>query len=247
MLRFQKIRRLGLILLTLMLLAIPATAQSSANGLTVDVNEDGVSVYRVNADGSQSLIIFVPSIVEPVVEASSAEPMSVSADVMTNGYLIVNTGALNVRTGPSARYTVITTIAGGTEVHVVGKNDGTEFWWFVELEDGTRGWINNIHTIIRGDLTGTPVVEAQGILIQPTLYIGYAGNLIYPSLPHQGHPVCSLPGRSEFPIIGRSQRTNWYQIVATCQDGTAVTGWVEGIIGAVRNPAGLEFPITDSN
>lgn len=246
MLRFQKLRGLLVIVMIFIVLAIPATAQSAA-GLDVEIDETGVSVYRINADGSQSLIIFVPALQETVVEAPSYVPTTYSADVMEYGYLIINTPALNVRSGPGAQYTVITTIAGGDEVGVIGRNDGREFWWFVELENGTRGWINNIHTLIRGDLTGAPMIENMGTLVQPTLYIGYPGNLIFPSVPHRGVGICSLPGRVEFPIVGRTPQSAWYQIVATCEDGRSVTGWIQAEMGIVRNPAGLEFPVVDSS
>lgn len=246
MLRFQKLRSLCLFIVLLILMAIPVSAQDSVNGLTVDIDESGVSVYRINDDGSQTLIIFVPAITQAIVEAE-ASTAPASADVLTSGHLIVNTSALNVRSGAGVKYTVVATVAGGDRLNVVGQNDGRESWWYVELADGTRGWVNNIHTIIRGSLAAAPVIESVGIIVQPTLYIGYPGNLIFPTLPHDGNAVCSLPGRVEFPIIGRSQSTNWYQIVATCQDGTAVTGWVQGEIGAVRNPAGLVFPVTDNN
>lgn len=247
---FQRFKFTGLFVLALFVLltALPVTAQQSAPGLSVDITEAGVSVYRVNDDGTQSLIIFIPSITTSAdvsIDAQTAtEP---SADVISTGFLIVNTYALNVRSGPGAQYTILATVAGGDELHVVGRNDGRENWWYVELANGQRGWVNNIHVLLRGNLSGAPVIANQGVLIQPTLYIGFAGNLIYPSLPHDGNAVCALPGRSEFPIIGRSSQSSYYQIVATCQDGTAVTGWVEAQIGIVRNPAGVEFPVTDNN
>lgn len=240
--------KLGLFVLGLLVLltALPISAQETAAGLDVDVTEDGVSVYRVNSDGSRSLIIFVPAI-PTETPATEETVMAQSADVISTGYLIVNVGALNVRSGPGVQYTILATVAGGDELHVIGQNDGRENWWYVELANGQRGWINNIHVIIRGDLSDVPVVEHEGVLIQPTLYVGYPGNPLFPTLPHQGVPVCYLAGHSEFPIVGRSQQSSFYQIVGTCQDGTQVTGWIEAQWGIVRNPAGVEFPVTDNN
>ena len=246
MLQRTKLGLLFVLGLLVLLTALPISAQETAAGLDVDVTEAGVSIYRVNTDGSRSLIIFVPAI--PTETTAVEETISAqAADAISTGYLIVNVGALNVRSGPGAQYTVIATIAGGDELDVIGKNDGRENWWYVELANGQRGWINNIHVLVRGDLSGTPVVEHEGVLIQPTLYVGYPGNPIFPSLPHDGAPVCYLPGDSIFPIIGRSQLSSYYEIVATCQDGTPVTGWIEAQWGIVRNPAGLEFPVTDNN
>jgi hypothetical protein len=47
--------------------------------------------------------------------------------------------------------------------------------------------------------------------------------------------------------VGRSQQSSWYEIQATCQDGSAVTGWIAAEHGIVRNPAGVPFPVTDNN
>lgn len=245
MLQRTKLGWLFVLGLLVLLTAFPISAQTAAAGLDVDVTEAGVSVYRVNTDGSRSLIIFIPAI--PTSTTDEITVSAQSADIVSTGYLIVNTGALNVRSGPGAQYTVLATVAGGDELDVIGQNDGRENWWFVELANGQRGWVNNIHVLIRGDLSDVPVVAHEGILIQPTLYIGWAGNPIFPSLPHQGAPVCYLPGNSEFPIIGRSARSTWYQIVATCNDGSPVTGWIEAQLGIVRNPAGTEFPVTDGS
>lgn len=241
MLQRSKIVWLFVVSLLVILTAFPVSAQ--APGLDVDISSEGVSVYRIQADGSRSLVIFIPA----VASASAQADSSMSSDINMDGYLIVNTYALNVRTGPGAQYTVIGTVAGGDELHVVGKNDGRENWWYVELANGQRGWVNNIHVLVRGDLSDVPVVEHMGVLIQPTLYVGYTGNPLYPTLPHQGAPVCYLPGNTEFPIVGRSGQSSWYQIAATCQDGTAVIGWIEAQLGIVRNPAGVEFPVTDDN
>ncbi|GEM_PF-3302944 len=244
MLRFQNLRWLIVIVASFIIMTVPATAQS-ATGLDVEIDETGVSVFRINADGSQSLIIFVPALLETVVEAPPENTFSTSADVLLHGFLIINTSSLNVRSGPGTEYTVIATVAGGEEVGVVGRNDGREFWWYVELDNGTRGWINNIHTLIRGDLSDAPIIMSSGTLVQPTLYIGYAGNPIFPSVPHKGIAVCTLPGQVEFPIVGRTSQSSWYQIVATCEDGRSVTGWIQAELGIVRNPAGIEFPVTN--
>lgn len=241
----QRIKTYGFLiaLLVMMLISvIPASAQTVSR-LEVDISADGVAVYRVHENGSRILVIFVPNAVATETATSDEDLTPISADILTGGYLIVNTSALNVRSGPGAGYTILGTVAGGDELHVVGKSDTRELWWFVDT-GAIRGWVNNIHVLIRGNLTGAPVVENLGTLIHPTFYIGWTGNPIFPSVPHDGIPICTLPGHSEFEIIGRSKQTSFYEIVATCQDGTPVIGWVMVEIGIVRNPADLTIPVT---
>jgi hypothetical protein len=250
-----------LVLMTLfvVLLVVPVSAQESAPGLEVVTSQAGVAIYRINPDGSKTRVVFVAAVSGATVGdvtadttagqggGSTSSDASVSSDIFQAGYLIINAPALNVRSGPGAQYTVVAAVAGGDFVDVIGRNDGRENWWFVELANGQRGWVNNIFVLVRGDLRGAPVVEDQGVLIEPTLYIGFPGNPIFASLPHQGIPACYLPGRVEFPIIGRSSKANWFQINATCLDGAAVTGWIQAELGIVRNPAHTPFPVTDGN
>lgn len=232
--------------------AVPATAQETPSGYNIVTNGNGIAIYRINADGTQTRIFFV-SATGATIDTTAGQgggvdatiDTTVASDIISTGYLIMNTEALNVRSGPGAQYTVIATIAGGDQIGVIGLNDGRENWWFVELANGQRGWINNIHVLARGDLRGAPVIEHEGVLILPTLYVGYAGNPLFPSVPHQGVPICRIPGNSEYVIIGRTSQSSFYEIEAICQDGTPVIGWIEATLGIVRNPARTAFPITN--
>jgi SH3-like domain-containing protein len=53
---------------------------------------------------------------------------------------VVTTNALNVRSGPSTAFAVLTTIPNGTEMTVLGRN-AANTWINVQLEDGTEGWV----------------------------------------------------------------------------------------------------------
>jgi hypothetical protein len=53
---------------------------------------------------------------------------------------VVTTAMLNVRTGPSTAYTVITTVPRGTRLSVLGR-DASNTWIAVRLENGTEGWV----------------------------------------------------------------------------------------------------------
>ncbi|MFW6098153.1 MAG: SH3 domain-containing protein, partial [Chloroflexota bacterium] len=53
----------------------------------------------------------------------------------------VNTGRLNVRSGPSIDYRVLTVIDHGTSVTITHRNAAST-WVRVILPNGTRGWVN---------------------------------------------------------------------------------------------------------
>ncbi|MEM6282669.1 MAG: SH3 domain-containing protein [Chloroflexota bacterium] len=81
-----------------------------------------------------------------------------SAQTLARPILIVNTGFLNVRQGPSASFGIVATVAGGTELSVLGTA-GDAVWYQVALPTGVVGWVNIEFTIPRGDFTNVPLVE----------------------------------------------------------------------------------------
>lgn len=84
--------------------------------------------------------------------------------------LVVNTSFLNVRTGPSAEFSTLTTVVGGTELPVLGTvGDGV--WYQVSTAAGV-GWVNVEFTLARGDFRNVPLVEvtsppAVPVIVQP--------------------------------------------------------------------------------
>ncbi|MEO1166291.1 MAG: SH3 domain-containing protein, partial [Chloroflexota bacterium] len=71
--------------------------------------------------------------------------------------VVINTGNLNVRSGPSASFSTVATVPGGTELAVTGRSsDGV--WYFVEGTFGT-GWVNSEFTIFRGDYSTVAVIS----------------------------------------------------------------------------------------
>jgi uncharacterized protein YgiM (DUF1202 family) len=79
---------------------------------------------------------------------------------ITGNRVIVNTGNLNIRSGPAAGFGVVATVPGGTELAVLGRApDGV--WMYVEGLFG-RGWINNQFVLFRGDYGTVPVLDLTG-------------------------------------------------------------------------------------
>lgn len=88
---------------------------------------------------------------EPTSEASTSDTESDTASATLNQ-------DLNVRSGPGTAYGIITSLAGGTTVEIIGKNsDGS--WWLIALPGGNSGWISAPYTTSSntGDI---PVVSA---------------------------------------------------------------------------------------
>jgi uncharacterized protein YraI len=78
--------------------------------------------------------------------------------------VIVNTPALNARSGPGSQYTVIVTLSGGTELPVLASTADRE-WYLVATPVG-NAWIDVDFVIPRGDFTFVPVIRLQDIQAQ---------------------------------------------------------------------------------
>jgi uncharacterized protein YgiM (DUF1202 family) len=85
---------------------------------------------------------------------------SVTVAPITGNHVVINTGNLNVRSGPSAAFSTVATVPGGTELAVIGRApDGV--WYYVEGAFG-RGWVNNQFVLFRGDFATVPVLDITG-------------------------------------------------------------------------------------
>lgn len=69
---------------------------------------------------------------------------------------IVNTGNLNIRSGPGAQFTSVVTVPGGTELAVLAMASD-DVWYLVGGSFG-QGWINKDYVIFRGSFVGLPVI-----------------------------------------------------------------------------------------
>jgi len=70
---------------------------------------------------------------------------------------IVNTGNLNIRSGPGASYISIGVVPGGTRLTILGYTSD-QVWYWVESPFG-QGWINSEFTILRGNLNNAALVR----------------------------------------------------------------------------------------
>lgn len=168
-------------------------------------------------------------------------PTSAVADEA--GYLVVFTDNLFMRTGDRAIYTPVAILDGGTYLIVLGNNgrEGDRLWWYVQAGD-LEGWVKDEFVVVRGNLSGTPVVEPEGVVIPPTLYIGYSAP-VYDELTADGEVVCNtLPGQWFTVTAQNASDATWYQIRVICGSGV-IEGWVWSEYGFLRNPAEVEIPI----
>jgi len=159
------------------------------------------------------------------------------------GYLIVATDNLFLRSGDSAQYTPLAILDGGTRLIPLGQNGLEDLWWYVQV--GTfRGWVTNQFVVIRGDLSEIPVAAVNGRILPATLYMG-AANQIY-SRPGSIRVLCNATAGRNYIVTGRdADAESWYRIQVIC-DGLPVEGWVQSDRVLYRNPGGVLVPVIDN-
>ncbi len=96
---------------------------------------------------------------------------------------IVNTGNLNVRTGPAASYATLAVVPGGTSLGVVGVAEDN-VWMLVQGKFG-RGWINNEFILFRGVYSTVPILSQEEypllLVTNPIAALGQGGGGIAPT------------------------------------------------------------------
>lgn len=74
-------------------------------------------------------------------------------------HVVVNTGFLNLRSGPGAQFSIAETLPGGFELPVLGiASDGV--WFLVEGIIG-QGWVNSEFVVFRGSISSVPVINTR--------------------------------------------------------------------------------------
>lgn len=184
--------------------------------------------------------------------------------------LVVNTSFLNVRTADGPQFGVVATVAGGTELPVLGTN-GNNTWYLVSTPLGP-GWVDVSFTLPRGDFSNVPVVKpASGT---PLSSGGPYTIALYPPLPGTSNTsptglratlnVQSVNLRSvaadngpiivtlykdnnvDFPINGYTYDSRGVQWVSITVPKVGA-GWIEAPKILVQYPSGTSSSTTSSS
>lgn len=141
-------------------------------------------------------------------------------------HLVVNTGYLNVRSGPGANYHIIATVAGGTELEVLSIASDN-LWYEVQSPAGP-GWVNSYYAVTRGNFSSIrsspPLPDpATATLSGPTpRAVVNTHRLNIRTGPGAGHHIItSVRGGSHLAVLGLSRNRGWYLV-----EGSFGQGWL---------------------
>lgn len=176
---------------------------------------------------------------------------------------VVNTGNLNVRSGPGPQFSVITTVPGGAQLPVLGFNEDAS--WYLVTSPAGNGWIYASFTVPRGDFRFVPVITIQGLQnsvvtsggtlaipgttgtvsapipeLDPGRVVVNTGNLNVRSGPGPQFSILgSVPGGTVLPVDGVTPDQAWFLVSSPYG-----AGWVDGEFVVFRG-AVASVPIFD--
>ncbi|MBE2183583.1 MAG: SH3 domain-containing protein [Anaerolineae bacterium] len=150
---------------------VDSVQSESPNGSTnlnalLDFTPQQVGVVQLTATAFRNNVSSDPAIIEINVRQSQAQvtatlPPQPIPSINPNDptcRALVNVG-LNVRTGPSTNFPLITTLAAGSVVPIVGRTAAND-WWQVRVNAVSIGWVASAFTTVFGNCTLIPVVPS---------------------------------------------------------------------------------------
>ncbi len=140
---------------------------------------------------------------------------------------VVNTAYLNLREGAGVKYSIARVLSGGTTAKLIGRNADWS-WLYIELEDGTEGWINAAYAVMRGNnINTTAELLENGLLTSANHGIVNTPYLNMRSGDSIAYAVQEiLPGGTILDVLGRSGYNAWLYVSNDGREGWVHSGYV---------------------
>jgi uncharacterized protein YgiM (DUF1202 family) len=150
----------------------------------------------------------------PVLETAAATATPAS---------VVNTGVLNVRSGPGVNYSVVTTVSQGESVTLLGRNNAAS-WVKIQLNNGQEGWVNASLIQPSVAISTLPVIDSPGLTPSATVASGALNVRTGPGIEY-GIVTVSYQGHT-LALLGRNANASWVRV----RTFNGQEGWVNATL-----------------
>lgn len=126
----------------------------------------------------------------------------------------VNTGTLNVRSGPGLQFGAIATLPYGFGVRLVARNEEGS-WVYISLTNGVTGWVNVNYLYTQFRISNLPVSETlpPAVPLVPTARITNAVTLNLRARPDPNSNILQrINPRATLELLGRNYDSTWAQV-----------------------------------
>ncbi|MBE2200758.1 MAG: SH3 domain-containing protein [Anaerolinea sp.] len=151
---------------------------------------------------------------------------------------VVNTGALNVRSGPGVNYNVVTVVYQGQAVTLLGRNSNNS-WVKVQTAGGQQGWVNALLLTTNTTISNLPVVDAPAVTATAVITTGALNVRSGPGV--QYGVVTAVSQGQSVALLGRNSSSSWVKI----QTGGGQQGWINAAY-IQANVAVNTLPVLDA-
>jgi N-acetylmuramoyl-L-alanine amidase len=145
----------------------------------------------------------------------------------------VNTGALNIRTGPGVNYDVTTFVYGNTALTLLARNaDAT--WVKIMTMTGLQGWVNSRYILTTYPLATLPM---DGSFMITAVVTSNALNVRSGPGPYASQLV-TVPNSTALTLLARNHDATWVKVALA----TGTQGWVNATYIYTSSPI-VNLPI----
>lgn len=146
---------------------------------------------------------------------------------LTPNVAIVNTSYLNLREGAGVKYSILRILPGATSGKLIGRNADWS-WVYVELEDGTVGWLSAAYVVLRGEtVNATLELLENGMITSANHGVVNTSYLNMRSGDGIEYKILEiLPGGSILEVLGRSSDNAWIYVRRDGREGWVHSGYV---------------------
>lgn len=136
----------------------------------------------------------------------------------------VNTGSLNVRTGPGMAYGSIASLPFGFGVQMVARNSEGN-WILIQLTNGVNGWVNVNYLFTQYNTNSLPVSDTPvAPTVTPTaVNTGALALNLRNGASTDNAIIATIPLNERVVLLGRNYNSEW----AYVRRSNGAVGWVE--------------------
>jgi N-acetylmuramoyl-L-alanine amidase len=146
----------------------------------------------------------------------------------------VNTGALNIRSGPGVNYNVITFVYRNTVLTLLARNADAS-WVKVMTTTGVQGWVNARYVLTPYPLANLLIEGSSGGIT--AVVTSYALNVR--SGPGPGYTrLIAVPTSTVFTLLARTHEATWVKVALA----TGTQGWVNASYISASHPI-INLPV----